>query len=708
SLGLTWLLNRVFNEPTVEITLTIVMAYGAMILAEAFLHVSGVIAIVTMGLWMSGPGRTAISPEVRGRQHHFFGMLAYIANTLIFFLAGVVIVAEFEHFRPVGILIVVLAWLGIMAIRFGITFLFQPMMNRLGPKVSLRQATVISWGGLRGAVSLALALVVAGNTDIEPETRSQILRATAGVVMLTILVNGTTTGWLLRKLGFSKRPIGERLMRLQAQSRLLERVEGDIERLAHRTRYRTIHWNDIRQSMAERRRTLNDHIRQTRAEVSSDSPQDLLQLAWYQAIAIERTAYLESNETGMISGTTLQILEFEVDSQLERIAVGEMRAPVSRSGRALKLRNFFLRVARRSPFGTNKLAFRDLSRLYELAWVESLAAGRVLGELEQASDRESEAVRTVSTAYHAFRKNARERLEDLRSNAPEVAGAIERRLGRRVELNIERTTLERLEKEGVITDEVGNDFLKIIEERMAKLASSPVRSDLPSAAELLRALPLFRALEDEMINQLARAAKEIVFGKDETLLKEGETDDAMYLIARGAAHVIKGSGETEQVLDILGGGEIVGEMALLTGEPLPPIEPLRSSRCQRPPINLSCHSQESFGPRPWTRSRKRRSKSPDKSLRSASSSSPARRSKWMTPRKWSVWKRRSLNSRRTSPSGVRRRRGLSITDLGRVVANFRRGRRGARSGASPSLINARFVAPVAVPIAGDRRLAGPA
>ncbi|MCA8918335.1 MAG: cation:proton antiporter [Planctomycetes bacterium] len=566
SLGLTWLLNRVFNEPTVEITLTIVMAYGAMILAEAFLHVSGVIAIVTMGLWMSGPGRTAISPEVRGRQHHFFGMLAYIANTLIFFLAGVVIVAEFEHFRPVGILIVVLAWLGIMAIRFGITFLFQPMMNRLGPKVSLRQATVISWGGLRGAVSLALALVVAGNTDIEPETRSQILRATAGVVMLTILVNGTTTGWLLRKLGFSKRPIGERLMRLQAQSRLLERVEGDIERLAHRTRYRTIHWNDIRQSMAERRRTLNDHIRQTRAEVSSDSPQELLQLAWYQAIAIERTAYLESNETGMISGTTLQILEFEVDSQLERIAVGEMRAPVSRSGRALKLRNFFLRVARRSPFGTNKLAFRDLSRLYELAWVESLAAGRVLGELEQASDRESEAVRTVSTAYHAFRKNARERLEDLRSNAPEVAGAIERRLGRRVELNIERTTLERLEKEGVITDEVGNDFLKIIEERMAKLASSPVRSDLPSAAELLRALPLFRALEDEMINQLARAAKEIVFGKDETLLKEGETGDAMYLIARGAAHVIKGSGETEQVLDILGGGEIVGEMALLTGE----------------------------------------------------------------------------------------------------------------------------------------------
>lgn len=566
SLGLTWLLNRVFNEPTVEITLTIVMAYGAMILAEAFLHVSGVIAIVTMGLWMSGPGRTAISPEVRGRQHHFFGMLSFIANTLIFFLAGVVIVAEFQHFHLAGILIVLLAWIGIMLIRFGITFLFKPVMNRLGPKVSAPQAAVISWGGLRGAVSLALALVVAGNMDIEPETRSQILRATAGVVMLTILVNGTTTGWLLRKLGFSKRPIGERLMRLQAQSRLLEKVETDIERLAHSTRYRTIHWNEIRKSISARRVTLNNHIRHTIAEVSTDRPEDLLQLAWYQALAIERTGYLESNETGMITGATLQILEFELDLQLERIANGNMRSAVSRSGRALKLRNFFLGLARKLPFATNKLAFRDLSRVYELAWVESLAAGRVLAELEQASDRESEAVRAVSKAYRALRAHAQERLEDLRSNAPEVATAIEHRLGRRVELNIERSSLVRLESEGLVTTDTGEEFLKIIEERMAKLASSPERGTLPKPAELLRAIPLFSALENEMIDRLARSAKEIVYGKDETLLKEGDLGDAMYLIARGAAHVVKGEGDTQQVLDILGGGEMVGEMALLTGE----------------------------------------------------------------------------------------------------------------------------------------------
>ncbi|MCA8913005.1 MAG: cation:proton antiporter [Planctomycetes bacterium] len=566
SLGLTWLLSRVFNEPTVEITLTIVMAYGAMVLAEHYLHVSGVIAIVTMGLWLSGPGRTAISPEVRGRQHHFFGMLAYIANTLIFFLAGVVIVTEFQHFQPIGILIVLLAWIGIMVIRFIVTFLFQPVMNKLGPRVSLRQSAVISWGGLRGAVSLALALVVAGNPDIPAETRSQILRATAGVVMLTILINGTTTGWLLRKLGFTKRPIGERLQRLQAQARILERVEADVERLSGRARYRTIHWNEIRESLNERRRTVEEHTRRTRAEVSADQPDELLQLAWYQAIAIERTAYRESNETGMISGTTLQILEFEIDSQLERLAVKDTGAPTSRAGRALAFRNFMLKLARKLPFGTNKIAFRDLSRLYELAWVESLAAGRVLNELEQAADRESEAVRTVAKAYRGFRREAHERLEDLRGNAPEVASAIEKRLGHRVELNLERGVTERLEHEGVVPEAVCEDFLKIVEERMAKLAFSPVRGSLPGTAELLRSIPLFRGLDEEMIESLSKAAREIVFARDEVLMKEGEPGDAMYLIARGAAHVVKGSGDDEQLLDVLGGGEILGEMALISGE----------------------------------------------------------------------------------------------------------------------------------------------
>ncbi|MCB9933383.1 MAG: cation:proton antiporter [Planctomycetes bacterium] len=567
ALSLSWLLSRIFDEPTVEITLIVVMGYAAMILGEASLHVSGVIAVVTVGLWMSGPGHTTISPEVRHRAHQFLGMMAHIANTLIFFLAGMVIAGQFEHFTLMSLLVTLAAWTGIMLIRFAAVFLFLPVMNLLGPRVTARQASVIAWGGLRGAVSLALVLLVAADDKLPAEVRGQLLRVTAGVVLLTILVNGTTTGLLLRKLGFGKRPPGERLLRLLAQSRVLAQVETDIERLSARARYRTIHWNEIRGSMRERRRKVEQHLREARSELRRDDPTELELLAWYQAIAIERSAYDESNQTGLIGSPTHQILAFELESQLERLATGDTTAPDSRTGRVLRVRNRLLHWLRKLPFVSGKLAFLDISRLYELAWAESVAAARVLQSLEQSPDRESEPVRKVTATYQRFRRSAQSALEDLRANAPEAASAIEKRLGRRVELNLERGALEQFEKEGLVPGAVAAGFLEIIQHRMAELAMSPMRAELPSAAELLRGIPLFQSLDEALLGLLAEASEEVVFAKDEMLLREGEAGDAMYIIARGAANVVKGEGESERLLDVLGGGEVVGEMALLTGEP---------------------------------------------------------------------------------------------------------------------------------------------
>ena len=90
-------LSRTFNDPMVEITLTIVCAYSAMLIAEGGFHVSGVLAIVTAGLWMSAVGRSRISPEVAHFLHEFWEMLAYISNTLIFLLVGVRVGSQLEQ-----------------------------------------------------------------------------------------------------------------------------------------------------------------------------------------------------------------------------------------------------------------------------------------------------------------------------------------------------------------------------------------------------------------------------------------------------------------------------------------------------------------------------------------------------------------------------------------------------------------------------------
>ena len=86
--------------------------------------------------------------------------------------------------------------------RLSMIGILSPFLCRLGYGLKWQDAVVMTWGGLRGAVGLALALSVARNPYIEhPEVGHKILIHVSGIVMLTLLVNATTTNMLLRVLG---------------------------------------------------------------------------------------------------------------------------------------------------------------------------------------------------------------------------------------------------------------------------------------------------------------------------------------------------------------------------------------------------------------------------------------------------------------------------------------------------------------------------
>ena len=97
--AIAWV-KKVFNDAMIEITVIIAAAYLTFYVAEHFFHVSGVLGVVTMGLLMASVGKTRISPEVEHFLHEFWELAAFIANTLIFLIVGVVIARSEE--RRVG------------------------------------------------------------------------------------------------------------------------------------------------------------------------------------------------------------------------------------------------------------------------------------------------------------------------------------------------------------------------------------------------------------------------------------------------------------------------------------------------------------------------------------------------------------------------------------------------------------------------------
>jgi len=92
---------------------------------------------------------------------------------------------------------------------------------------------------------------------------------------------------------------------------------------------------------------------------------------------------------------------------------------------------------------------------------------------------------------------------------------------------------------------------------------------IPDVADLLGDVPLFEPLDQAALAALAKTATRSVVPKGEYVFHEGDQGDSLYVIARGAMHVLRADedGGEEVLLDVFGGGDILGEMALLTGEP---------------------------------------------------------------------------------------------------------------------------------------------
>ena len=99
------------------------------------------------------------------------------------------------------LIILLLVYVGLNLIRFAMIMLFYPVMKRLGYGLSKRESVILTWGGLRGALGMTLALMVSYTPGIPEDIRRQVLFLTAGIVTLTLSINATTMRWLLRRLG---------------------------------------------------------------------------------------------------------------------------------------------------------------------------------------------------------------------------------------------------------------------------------------------------------------------------------------------------------------------------------------------------------------------------------------------------------------------------------------------------------------------------
>jgi CPA1 family monovalent cation:H+ antiporter len=190
------LISRI-DDAVIEITITVITAYGTFALAEQ-MGFSGVIATVVAGMhcgtyaWKDGMSR-----KTRLALDAFWEYIAFALNSVVFLLIG------FEV-SPSALLAawpeILLAFVVVVLARAVVVYGVGGLLNRTKERIPPNWLAVMTWGGLRGALSMVLALAL----PFDFPNRELLITLTFGVVLLSILVQGLTMQPLLRRVGLAQ------------------------------------------------------------------------------------------------------------------------------------------------------------------------------------------------------------------------------------------------------------------------------------------------------------------------------------------------------------------------------------------------------------------------------------------------------------------------------------------------------------------------
>lgn len=297
----TYVIGRIDNA-LVETTLTIVLAYGSYLIAEYLLGVSGVLAVVAAGLASGQIGPRGMSPTTRIVVFNFWETVAFLANSFIFLIIGLQIDANllWKNLPAIGWAILAVLIARVVTI-YGLSW--------IGKNIPIRWKNIMFWGGLRGAISLALALSLSANIP----NREQLQAMAFGVVLFTLVVEGLTMSQLVRRSGLvrSSEVHGE-YERIHARAIGMRSAQASVKKLNADGLISDYTWRTLKPVFEKRTAQLTENIH-TKLEENPNLHQEELADAWREALRALRSTYISLFRDNIISEDAYADLVSEVD-----------------------------------------------------------------------------------------------------------------------------------------------------------------------------------------------------------------------------------------------------------------------------------------------------------------------------------------------------------------------------------------------------------
>ncbi len=549
------------NARPALITVSIAMPYLVFVTADEALEVSGVVAVIVAGMTMATYGSARVAPDSWQRLMDIWDQIAFWAASLLFVLAALMVPRLLEGLDARDLLSLLVLIVAAFAARAVVLFGFVPVLVllRLGERVGRRAKLVILWGGLRGAITLALALSITEHDQIPLDQRQFIAVLATGFVLFTILVNGVTLRPFVRALKLDELSPFDRGLRRGVIALALTNVREALGEAAR-------DYDIPKEIEAEARAPYEERLARAAEEaagVEELSDRERLTLGLIALADQERKLLLAHLRDETVS--TPVIADLLGDAQ----RMGEGARADGRIGyrRAAKRVVGYNRRFRLALFGHRFLGLKGPLNDQLAARFERLVVDRiVLKELAPfvrgriGSLLGTRIADIIEEIIDIRRQDVAKALDALHLQYPAYTHDLERRLLTRIAVRREEREYADLFEDQLIGAELLSDLAAEIGAVERRLEGRP-RLDVGLAKEdLVRQFPLFDGLTPEEVTLVARALKARFAIPGERLIRKGDRGEAVYFISSGAVEVDTGKSKIR-----LGKGDFVGELSLFYG-----------------------------------------------------------------------------------------------------------------------------------------------
>ena len=320
-----WIHKITPDNPTTDTTFTFLSPYVAYLLAES-IHTSGVLAVVTAGLYLSYNSSVIFSQQTRLQANSTWSTIIFILNGIIFILIGLqlpLVLSEisehsFSTLLKYGAIISLAVIIGRIIWVYPGAYLprLSKKIREREPETNIRQVTVVAWAGMRGVVSLAaaLALPLTIANDTPFPNRNLIIFLTFCVIFSTLILQGLTLRPLINFFKITtdgKEHEMEQLARVKIATDVIEHIEENYsyalsaETLSQIKNKYEIRIHRIRKDLIQAK--YNEHQIKEFHRIQ----QELL--------GLERQLILQMRENEQISDEVLRKMEYELDLEETRL-----------------------------------------------------------------------------------------------------------------------------------------------------------------------------------------------------------------------------------------------------------------------------------------------------------------------------------------------------------------------------------------------------